>query len=136
MSLLSRLRLNESGNAAIEFAAIGSVLICLTIGLFELGRIAHTQHRLSTAAGVAIRMVGMGATEDEIRASIREALLPTERGALTVIFREVPPDAQGLRYTQVVSQIDLPLIIPGFNLFQGISEGRIAVRDVQMILRN
>ena len=61
-SFLSHSRRSESGNASIEFAVMGPVLIALTLGVFELGRIAFTYHNLLSATGIATRMVAMGAS--------------------------------------------------------------------------
>jgi len=71
LSLINRSRRSENGNVAVEFAFIGPVLIVLTLGVIELGRIAYTFQKLQSAVGIATRMVRMGATEAEIEDAVR-----------------------------------------------------------------
>jgi Flp pilus assembly protein TadG len=70
-SALRRLRLNRSGNAAIEFALLGPVFIILMCGIVENGLILFTQSALDNATRVAARQILLGTTtSDAFRATL------------------------------------------------------------------
>lgn len=117
LSFNSRWKRNESGNAAIEFAFIGTILFSLTLGIFELGRLAYMSHKLVTAAGGTTRMVVMGATENAIESSIRSWFSQSEQSALTIKITSRNPDGtpynvDGIPYTRIEARYALPLILP------------------------
>jgi Flp pilus assembly protein TadG len=62
---LQRLRLNRSGNAAIEFALLGPIFIVLMCGIVENGLILFTQSALDNAARVAARQILLGTTTSD-----------------------------------------------------------------------
>lgn len=109
---------NDRGTAAIEFAFIAMVLMMTTLGVFELGRVLFTYHRLATAIGTTTRLVEMQAANDIIEGSIRSRFSADEQDALTI---QVNPnfDADGIVYTRIEAQYALPLIMPNFNIFSG-----------------
>lgn len=121
-------RRNENGSASIEFAFIGSVLIFLTIGVFEIGRVVYTYFNLLNATGDTIRMVGMGAADEEIEAKVRSYFSPGEQMALEVDIE--PQEIDGLSYKQIRAQIRLPLIMPSFGLFPG---NYVPVNAIQLV---
>jgi Flp pilus assembly protein TadG len=126
---LSRYKRDENGHASIEFGLIGILLIMLTLGAFELARYVHTSHNLTRAMGMVTRLVGMGATNEQIEANIRERLLPDLRRTLTVTFSQ--PTIGNLAYVRVDAQVDLPLIIPNLRLLGG--GDTMTVRSVQLV---
>lgn len=118
----------ELGNVSIEFAFIGSLLIMLTLGVFEMGRIAYAYQTLQSAAGIATRMVDMGASDEEIANTIRARFPSREQGSLVVTF--APQVSSGLSYKRINAQITLPLIMPSFGIFPG---NVLTVNAVQLV---
>jgi len=131
LSLICHARRSESGSASIEFAFIGILLIILTLGTFELGRFAYVSHGLTHAISFATRLVGMGATEDQIIAGIRNRLPPDQQANLTVAV--VQQDIDGLPYVRIDAQVALPLIIPRLGLFDGAVGDTMTVRAVHLV---
>jgi Flp pilus assembly protein TadG len=122
------LRREIEGTASIEFAFVGTLLIALTFASFEMGRITFTYHRLSTASGVAARLVGMGATDPEIQEAIRARFPLSQRGDVQVLV--TPDEIDGRQYMRVESQIDIRLMSPTFGIFP---RNEFPVRIVQLV---
>jgi Flp pilus assembly protein TadG len=117
-----RCRRCEEGAAAVEFAFIGSLLICFTLGVFELGRVTFSYHRLQNAVGATTRLVELGGPtmpSEEMNAVIQEAIAErfpaSEREALT--FDVADYDSEGVTYKRIHVDYSLPLLIPGLGLF-------------------
>jgi Flp pilus assembly protein TadG len=121
-------RRHNSGNVSVEFAFICSILILLTLGTFELGRILFTYQKLAGALGGVTRMIGMNASDNAIRDSVMSRFSSAEQGALTVSIDT--PVLDGVSYKRVDARYVLPLIMPGFHLFPGQS---ITVHSVQLV---
>jgi Flp pilus assembly protein TadG len=128
LPLIRRSWRSESGSASIEFAAIGTILILVTLGVFELARFAFTRQTLLSATSVAARMAGMDASNEAIENRIRSRLPLREQEAVTVSI--APQLIGGLTYRRIEAEIDLPLIMPNFGLFPG---NVINVRAVHLV---
>jgi len=118
LAIIGRACRNNNGAAAIEFAFIAMILMMTTLGVFELGRVLFTYHRLATAIGTTTRLIEMQAANDVIEGSIRSRFSADEQDALTI---QVNPnfDTDGIVYTRIEAQYALPLIMPNFNIFSG-----------------
>jgi hypothetical protein len=128
LSFAKRSCRNESGVAAVEFAFIGMILIVLTLGVFELGRVAFTYQKLLSAVGGATRLVEIGASDTVIHDIINSKFLPSEQGALT--FDIGPQVVDGVSYRRIDVRYALPLIMPNFGLFSG---GTVNVKALQLV---
>lgn len=128
MPLIKHPLQSQSGSVSIEFAFIGMLLIVLTLGTFELARIAYVRHTLLGATGLATRMVGMGASDAAIEAAMRARFGSNEQSAVTISF--APQIAGGLSYRRIDAEFALPLIIPNLGLFP---RNTFTVRAVQLI---
>lgn len=119
-----------SGAAAIEFAMVGLILICLLLGIFEFGRALFLRNQLAFAADIATRQVLLNAPEtssdlENLEAAIRNSIpydqdglqveltLPSEEGIMPITLRQplrlLVPDLLHKNITLSVSrQIPLP----------------------------
>nr|WP_111298511.1 TadE/TadG family type IV pilus assembly protein [Paracoccus saliphilus] len=119
-----------SGAAAIEFAMVGLILICLLLGIFEFGRALFLRNQLAFAADIATRQVLLNAPEtssdlENLEAAIRNSIpydqgglqveltLPSEEGIMPITLRQplrlLVPDLLLKNITLSVSrQIPLP----------------------------
>jgi Flp pilus assembly protein TadG len=61
-SWIRRLRRDQRGAAAVEFAAVIGPLLLLTLGVFEFGRLLWTREALQETASAGARCMGMSAT--------------------------------------------------------------------------
>jgi hypothetical protein len=96
---------------------IGSLLLFLTLGVFELGRLVHMNYRLLTAVSIATRVAETDAGYDSIESAIRAKYSPGEQGALTIVVEEIEID--DLPYMRINARFALRLLIPGLDLFGG-----------------
>jgi hypothetical protein len=124
--LVRRMRRSETGTTSIEFAIIGMLLIALTLGTFELGRVTYTYHRLTNAVGGLARVVEMGTVD--IEENIRSRFPANERGLLE--FEWEVTIVNGRLYFQVAVTYPFRLLMPGLGLFPG---NRVNIRVVQVV---
>lgn len=102
---LLRLGSCASGAAAIEFAMVSLLLICLLLGLFEFGRALFLRNQLALAADIATRQVLLDPPEttsdlEHLEAAIRSSVtfaqggmqvelgLPSEDGVVPITLRQ------------------------------------------------
>jgi hypothetical protein len=125
--LVRRMRRSETGATSVEFAIIGMLLIALTLGTFELGRVTFTYHRLTHAVGGLARLLEMQMSAD-IEATIRSRFPANERGLLEFEWDVAP--VNGTIYFQVAVTYPFPLLMPGVGFFPG---NRVNIRVVQVV---
>jgi Flp pilus assembly protein TadG len=104
--------LREDGNAAVEFALIGALLIMFTVGTLELGRFAFAYHRLETAVGATTRLVQRQQPDDVIQNRIMAEFNADEQVNVQVDNVNI----EGVAYRRVNAQLALPPVVPNFNL--------------------
>lgn len=127
-SLFLRARKEENGSAAIEFGFIGFLLVLLTLGIFEVGRVIYLAHRLSHAVGDTSRWVGAGATNQAIIDGVKAHFPPNERGSVAVSVTS--PVINGGTYRRVEARYPIPLIVPGLGIVSG---NTFTIRSVNLI---
>lgn len=80
LSKASKFSANISGNAAIEFAVLGSLFLMLLLGFIEVAHLLFLQHRLDDATVSASRAIQIGAAQrgqdDTIQKFIDNRLCP------------------------------------------------------------
>jgi hypothetical protein len=132
-AILRRGSTSECGNAAVEFAFIGALLISLTLGIFEAGRAAYTHHRLKNATMHIAREIEMGTLDpDNVRGVIQQHFPQSEHLLIKVSFKRTV--SGGVTYHHYLPEYTLKLIIPGFGLLG--PENTLAIRTHVVVPMN
>ena len=112
---LSHLRRCESGAAAVEFALIAMVAICVFLGIVEFGRALYMRNELSYAADLAARKILVNplvATAD-LETTIRSSLTFGDSEELQLTFGTESVDGASFRTLSV--RQPLTLLIPNLS---------------------
>lgn len=111
----SSLRRCESGAAAIEFALIAMVAICVFVGIVEFGRALYMRNELSFAADLAARriLINPAVANNDLETTIRSAITFQDSEGLQLTFGTESVDGVSFR-TILVSQ-PLTLLIPNLS---------------------
>jgi Flp pilus assembly protein TadG len=112
--LCKRLRGDENGASAVEFAIVGSLLILSTVGLLAFGLVMKVRSELNYAAGVAERwvMLNPDATETKIR-EIAKGAFSGDDDVLTVTAPLTTEVVGTVSYRRVLIRYPVTLTAPG-----------------------
>ena len=96
--VMNRVRRDQRGAAAVEFALIAGVLVMLIFGMLQFGLVFFEIQNLRAATREGARIGAVGALEQEIRDRVQSAsygAMPANNGALSVT-PAVCPEAPGI----------------------------------------
>jgi Flp pilus assembly protein TadG len=82
---------SERGAAAVEFALLVPLLMMLVFGIVDFGYMMNRNTMLANAAREGVRAASLGATADEVTATVEHALTKMD-GEVTVTVSCLKPD--------------------------------------------
>ena len=123
-SLFARLRRNEDGGPAIEFAIIAPIFISVSLGVISLGYAFQVRNEMAHAVDAGIRQVLMDPTitDAALVTAIKAVFLESDPDNLTVTLTESTID--GIDYRSIALSYPFTrIIIPGLpdNMTLGLS---------------
>lgn len=108
-----RLRRDQRGQAALEFAIIAMALILVSIGIVEFGRALQVRNELSFAADFAARQIltNPNISDATVENKIRSVFKGYDSSQLSVVLGTETAD--GLNFRTVALSYPFTLLIPG-----------------------
>ena len=108
-----RLRRDQRGTSAVEFALVGSALVVLSLGIMEFGRALFLRNDLSYAADVAVRLVMLNPTSSQTTISTgTKARFDGQQSLLNVSVSAAAMTGGGMKARTITLTYPLTLIVP------------------------
>lgn len=120
---IRRIRADDSGATALEFAIVASAFILVSMGIIEFGRSLQVRNEIAYAMdnGARALMMDRKATEDEIREAVKARFNSYDRAKLTVEApsKTIDCKSDGKDGTMAIRAVSvsypLEIFIPGFT---------------------
>ena len=108
-----RLAGEAHGAAAVEFAAVGAVIIVLSLAVVEFGRVLYVQIDMSFATEIASRraLVDTEITDAALAVLVRDSFSAADRDGLGVVVTRETFD--GLPFRRVALSYRVKVAVPG-----------------------
>lgn len=134
---LRRLLRDESGSPAVEFAIISPLLILLTVGMIDVGKLGLASSTLYLTADEGARYAAVHAegsllekTEAEMEAYAKQQIIGIERDKVTIDYDWVPdPPISGGKVT-VSAKYKVELFLTSFMAINDIEITRSSTMTV------
>lgn len=110
-----RLRQDQRGQAALEFAIIAMAMILVSIGIVEFGRALQVRNELSFAADFGARQIltNPDIPDTTVESKIRSVFKGYDASQLSVVLGTETAD--GLNFRTVALSYPFTLLIPGLS---------------------
>ena len=108
-----RLRRDENGASAVEFAIVGAILVALLLGTIQLGWALQLNNEISKAADAAVRYAALpGKNENDFSVKIKEVLKNYDQSRLVVAAPQ-QGEVDGIPVWKFQVTYNMPIIVPG-----------------------
>jgi Flp pilus assembly pilin Flp len=108
-----RLRGDENGASAVEFAIVGAILVALLLGTIQLGWALQLNNEISKAADAAVRYAALpGKNENDFSVKIKEVLKNYDQSRLVVAAPQ-QGEVDGIPVWKFKVTYNMPIIVPG-----------------------
>lgn len=108
---------DERGQSIVEMALILPLLLLLIAGIIDLGRVLYTTSHLHIASQEAVRLGGLGKTDEEIRQFTRDYFELGDPSQLDINITPSDDVRESGEYVKVKIEFPLKIITPIINQF-------------------